>query len=107
MPRGMLRDLQLAKHGKSCALSLPVVTRWGSHYQATKQLLISQDVIQLLVLDKRADLMGSVGKTRAAKDKAARMLDMAMDSTFWSNLKMVQQHLGPLLVSTSRASQCL
>lgn len=77
-------DLQLAKHGKTCALSLPVVTRWGSHYQATKQLLNSQDVTQLLVLGKRADLMGSVGKTKAAKDKAAKMLDMAMDSTFWS-----------------------
>ena len=100
VPYGMLQDKHCSVHGKTSALSLPVVTRWGSHYTAIKQLLQSQQVMNMLVLEKRQALLDSVGKKKPAKDKAEEMLDLACNSTFWSELKVVLGQLGPLLVST-------
>lgn len=99
VPYGMLQEKHRSVHGKTSALSLPVVTRWGSHYTAVKQLLQSQQVMNLLVLEKRQALLDSVGKKKPAKDKAEEMLDLACNSTFWSELKVVLGQLGPLLVS--------
>ena len=99
VPYGMLKGLQIAVDGKTTALILPVVTRWGSHYVAIKQLLKIEFVMKLLALEKRADLINSVGQKKPAKEKAEKMLDLATNSTFWSTLKVVLGHLGPLLVS--------
>ena len=99
VPYGMLKEKQIAMDGKTTALMLPVVTRWGSHYVAIKQLLQNEFVMKLLALEKRADLINSVGQKKPAKEKAEKMLDLATNSTFWSTLKVVLEHLGPLLVS--------
>lgn len=101
VPYGLLQDKHRTVHGKTSGLTLPVVTRWGSHYNAIKQLLQSQQVMNLLVLEKRGELLKSVGNKKPAKDKAEKMLDLACDSTFWSALKVVLDQLGPLLVSMS------
>ena len=99
VPYGMLKEKQIAMDGKPTALMLPVVTRWGSHYVAIKQLLKTEFVMKLLALEKRADLINSVGQKKPAKEKAEKMLDLATNSTFWNTLKVVLEHLGPLLVS--------
>ena len=99
VPYGMLKEKQMSVNGKTTALMLPVVTRWGSHYAAIKQLLKTEFVMKLLALEKRADLINSVGKKKPPRDKAEKMLDLSSNSTFWSTLKVVLDHLGPLLVS--------
>ena len=55
VPYGMLKEKQIAMDGKTTALMLPVVTRWGSHYVAIKQLVKTEFVMKLLALEKRAD----------------------------------------------------
>lgn len=37
VPYGMLQEKQVDVLGKTSALTLPVVTRWGSHYTAMNQ----------------------------------------------------------------------
>ncbi|KAL3161549.1 hypothetical protein ABBQ32_010416 [Trebouxia sp. C0010 RCD-2024] len=69
---GLLQDKQRCVHGKTSGLTLPVVTRRGSHYNAIKQLLQSQQVMNLLVLEKRGKLLKSVGSKNPAKGKAER-----------------------------------
>ena len=98
VPHGMLEAKQLQVLGKTVALCLPVVTRWGSHYTAFKQLLANQRPMKLLVLESRDKLVESVGKKKAPKETANRMLDLTLESSFWSALELVMKHLGPLLV---------
>ncbi|DBA87596.1 TPA: hypothetical protein ACH3X1_004619 [Trebouxia sp. C0004] len=81
VPYGMLKDKQTAVDGMTTALMLPVVTRWGSHYVAIKQLLKTEFVMKLLALEKRADLINSVGQKKPAKEQAEKMLDLAGNST--------------------------
>ena len=99
VPYGLLKEKQIAVDGKTTSLILPVVTRWGSHYAAIKQLLKTETVMKLLALEKKADLIKSVGQKKPAKDKAEKMLQLCGDSNFWNTLQRVLEHLGPLLVS--------
>ncbi|KAL0029350.1 hypothetical protein WJX77_001588 [Trebouxia sp. C0004] len=69
-----LEEKQIAVDGKTTSLILPVVTRWGSHYAAIIQLLKTETVMKLLALEKKADLIKSVGQKKPAKDKAEKML---------------------------------
>lgn len=95
----MLVEKQIVVLGKPSALTLPVVTRWGSHYSSMKQLLRSERSILVLVLEKREELLKSVGNKKGPQELAEKMLDLSANSTFWSMLKVVQQHLGPLLIA--------
>ena len=106
VPHGMLEAKQLQVLGKTVALSLPVVTRWGSHYTAFKQLLANHRPMQFLVLEKREELLNSVGKKKAPQDAAKRMLDLTTDSSFWTSLELVMKHLGPLLVGPDCLQCC-
>ena len=99
VPYGLLKEKQIVADGKTTALILPVVTRWGSHYGATQQLLKTETVMKLLALEKKADLIKSAGQKKPAKDKAEKMLQLCRNSNFWNTLQRVLEHLGPLLVS--------
>ena len=99
VPYGMLKEKQVAVLGKTAALTLPVVTRWGSHYTAIKALISNERCMLLLALEKREKLRDSVGKTAAPRATADKMLDLCTDSAFWSGLKTVLKYIGPLLVS--------
>lgn len=101
VPYGMLQEKQLDVLGKTAALTLPVVTRWGSHYTAMKALSSNERCMQLLVLEKREKLRDSVGKKPAPRATADKMLDLCTDSAFWSGLKTVMRHIGPLLASVT------
>lgn len=101
VPHGMLLEKQITVLGKTSALTSPVVTRWGSHYNAFKQLLQSERSIELLILEKREELLKSVGKQKASRELAEKILDLCENSTFWAMLRVVLGHLGPLLVSHS------
>ncbi len=101
VPYGMLQEKQLDMLGKTSALTLPVVACWGSHYGAIKALIAKERCMQLLVLEKREELIGSVGKKPAPKAAAKKMLGMCTASAFWSGLKVVLKHIGPLLVSVT------
>ena len=101
VPHGMLQEKQIDVLGKTSALTLPVVTRWGSHYTAMKALISNERCMQLLVLEKREKLRDSVGKKAAPRKAADKMLDLCTDSAFWSGLKTVMRHIGPLLVSVT------
>ncbi len=101
VPYGMLQEKQVDVLGKTSALTLPVVTRWGSHYTAVKALISNERCMQLLVLEKREKLRDSVGKKPAPRATADKMLDLCTDSGFWSGLKTVMRHIGPLLVSVT------
>ncbi|DBB03050.1 TPA: hypothetical protein ACH3X1_000028 [Trebouxia sp. C0004] len=58
--------------------------------------------MKLLALEKKADLIKSVGQKKPAKDKAEKMLQLCGDSNFWNTLQRVLEHLGPLLSSTEQ-----
>ncbi|KAA6419296.1 MAG: hypothetical protein FRX49_10695 [Trebouxia sp. A1-2] len=99
VPHGMLLEKQITVLGKTSALTSPVVTRWGSHYNAFKQLLQSERSIELLILEKREELLKSVGKQKASRELAEKILDLCENSTFWAMLRVVLGHLGPLLIA--------
>lgn len=101
VPYGMLKEKQVDVLGKTAALTLPVITRWGSHYTAMKALISNERCMQLLVLEKREKLRNSVGKKATPRATADKMLDLCTDSAFWSGLKTVMRHIGPLLVSVT------
>lgn len=72
-----------------------------------KQLVRSERAINILALEEREKLINSVGKKKAPRELAARMLDLSANSTFWGNLKVVLNHLGPLLVSVRYQCNCM
>ena len=97
----MLKEKQIDVLGKTSALTLPVVTRWGSHYSAMKALIFNERCMQLLVLEKREALRNGVGKKPGPRATADKMMDLCTDSGFWSAVKTVMKHIGPLLVSVT------
>lgn len=101
VPYGMLKEKQVDVLGKTSALTLPVVTRWGSHYSAMKALVANERCMQLLVLEKREALRNGVGKKPGPRATADKMMDLCTDSGFWSAVKTVMKHIGPLLVSVT------
>ena len=84
--------------GKTIHLTLPVVTRWGSHYTAISQLLQTRRPMELLCLEKAEELVQSVGATPAAKQKAEKILKLVRRDDMWESLESVLAHLGPILV---------
>lgn len=104
---GLLSAKQQVLYNTTIALALPVITRWGSHYTSMKQLVRSERAINILALEEREKLINSVGKKKAPRELAARMLDLSANSTFWGNLKVVLNHLGPLLVSVRYQCNCM
>ncbi|KAL3130247.1 hypothetical protein ABBQ38_008544 [Trebouxia sp. C0009 RCD-2024] len=98
VPYGMLQEKQVDMLGKTSALTLPVVKRWGSHYSAMKALVSNERCMQLLVLEKREALRNSVGKKPGPRATADKMMDPCTDLGFWSGVKTVMKHIGPLLV---------
>ncbi|KAL3130245.1 hypothetical protein ABBQ38_008542 [Trebouxia sp. C0009 RCD-2024] len=99
VPYGMLQEKQVDMLGKTSALTLPVVKRWGSHYSAMKALVSNERCMQLLVLEKREALRNSVGKKPGPRATADKMMDPCTDLGFWSGVKTVMKHIGPLLIA--------
>lgn len=101
VPYGLLQEKQRDVLGKTVALTLPVVTRWGSHYIALKSLAANERCMNLLALEKFEQLRDSVGKKAAPRATAEQMLELCKDSAFWAGVKTVMRHIGPLLVSVT------
>ena len=65
---------------------------------ALTSLLRCADPLKLTVLEQRAQLQDSVGKSKAAKEKCEKMLRMIGESSFWRRVEEITSYLLPIKV---------
>lgn len=82
VPYGMLQEKQLDVLGKTSALTLPIVTCWGSHYSAMKALISNERCMLVLALEKHEKLKEGVGNKTTPRAPADKMLNLCTDSAF-------------------------
>ena len=70
---------------------------------ALTSLLRCADPLKLTVLEQRAQLQDSVGKSKAAKEKCEKMLRMIGESSFWRRVEEITSYLLPIKVLAKKA----
>ncbi|OAE33547.1 hypothetical protein AXG93_2139s1000 [Marchantia polymorpha subsp. ruderalis] len=101
VPSARLQEKLVAVEGKTMALILLAITRWGSHlksisrllqiacgkfFKAKTQTVEVQRAMKLLMLEPKAELVASVGNSTASKRKAEAVLDIIKELSFWKML---------------------
>lgn len=89
----LLREEQVAMYnGKTYALTLSVITRWGTQYCLIHSLLRSKNALKRY--GTRDDLDHE--KSEEGKGNYARMMETIMDRNFWHDLEDMIEILKPL-----------
>ncbi|DBB03094.1 TPA: hypothetical protein ACH3X1_013407 [Trebouxia sp. C0004] len=83
VPYGMLSEKQLAVYGKTFKVTLPCVTRWGSHVNSIQSLLDIKQAMRSLVLESRpyledsqAGLTHSKQRNRMKHERVTKMVQV-------------------------------
>ena len=72
----ILRDAQITIYKRHYALTLSVVTRWGTQYRLIHSLTRSRQALQLYATDLRTD-----------RSAAASVIEIIQDPQFWADLE--------------------
>lgn len=84
---GLLNKVQSEREGKVLALTLPVLTRWTSHYLAIRRLLELEKAFKSLLLDHTDALVAAAGKRPDQTTKAQSVIDTIDSGNFWKDLR--------------------
>ena len=95
----MLSKKQLDVYGRTFKLTLPVVTRWGSHVNSMETLLDRQ-AMRSLVLESRHYLEEVSTSIAYPSRDTTMVMDAIEESAFWRDLETVRDHLKPVMVTT-------
>ncbi|KZP34710.1 hypothetical protein FIBSPDRAFT_971865, partial [Athelia psychrophila] len=107
----LIRDIQVNTGSALVAVIRAVLTRWTAHYQSYKRLLELHTALVVLVsseaarpLDKKMIVTGDA-KARA---RAASMLEIIGNNSFWHAITRIKRHLEPLAIASNitQASFC-
>lgn len=104
----MLSEKHLAVYGKTFKLTLPCVTRWGSHVNIIQSLLETKQAMRSFVLESRPYLEEVSTSDKHPSWTTIAVLDAIEESAMWRDLEAVRDHLKPFMVTRySRSFQFL
>ncbi|KAF5385054.1 hypothetical protein D9615_001008 [Tricholomella constricta] len=101
---GLIRQSQIATHGRTLAIIRAVLTRWTAHYLAFNRLLELRDtLLSVIYADEarpEAHRMVIIGD-RKTKIKSRAMIAIVKNPLFWHAILRMTRHLRPLAIAAN------
>ncbi len=88
---GLIRDALSSRNRPPLSVIRPVPTRWTAYYLAYRRLLDLRTTLNLIVAEDASknpadrQVIPAQGE-RAAREKAAKMVDLINSATFWQSI---------------------
>ncbi|KDN35726.1 hypothetical protein RSAG8_11349, partial [Rhizoctonia solani AG-8 WAC10335] len=98
---GLLHQEQVQNGGKSRSLTLPVLTRWTSHFLSFRSLLTEARWIRSLAARNPEAFRASAGRSPERKEEVERILKNIEDPNFWNQLTELKLYLEPLAIAAN------
>ena len=85
---GLLRKEQLTTYHKILALIQPVITRWTSHFLATRRLLETSSALRSCCIKEENLLETCGGDRQQDRFKAREIIKTVLDLQFWNDITL-------------------
>ncbi|EUC55842.1 DUF659 family protein, partial [Rhizoctonia solani AG-3 Rhs1AP] len=98
---GLLYQEQVQGGKKPRSLTLPVLTRWTSHFLSFRSLLTESRSIRSLAARNPEAFRASAGRSPEKKEEVDRILKTIEDPGFWNQLTELKLYLEPLAIAAN------
>ncbi|KAI4519678.1 hypothetical protein K525DRAFT_205497 [Schizophyllum commune Loenen D] len=80
-----------------------VITRWTTHYLSVRRMAELREVLQVLAIVRRSQLLLAGGEKQEQIDAADGVIKIVEDGSFWTNIDVLKRYLEPLAIAANVA----